>query len=118
MNLRSVVICFFALIIYSFQGSAQDTLPRFSLKNFGNNRIVIGWVNPFESLKQISIQRSFDSLKGYRTILSVADPSAVQNGFADTKAPNDHMYYRLFIMLDKGMFLFSEAKKPVKDTIS
>lgn len=104
------------LVLIRFSVSAQDTLPKFSVKNVGNNRIILGWVNNYQMVKQISIQRSFDSLGIYKTILSVADPNAVQNGFADTKAPNDHMYYRLFIMLDKGMFFFSEAKKPVIDT--
>jgi hypothetical protein len=96
---------------------AQDTLPKFSLKNVGNDRIVIGWVNNFSNAKQISIQRSFDSLTGYKTILSVADPTTQQNGFVDTKAINDHMFYRLYIMLDKGIFLFSEAKQPVVDSL-
>ena len=53
---------------------AQDTLPKFSLINAGNNRIIIGWTNKFENIKQISIQRSFDSLSGYKSILTVADP--------------------------------------------
>jgi hypothetical protein len=95
---------------------AQDTLPNFSLKNVGNNRIIVGWTNNFQSIKQISIQRSFDSLKGYKTILTVPDPTTPQNGYADTKATNDHMFYRLYIMLDKGIYMFSDAKKPVKDT--
>jgi hypothetical protein len=96
---------------------AQDTLPDFSLKNVGSNRIIIGWTNKFQNIKQISIQRSFDSLQGYKTILTVPDPTTPQNGYADTKAINDHMFYRLYIMLDKGIYLFSKAKKPVRDTI-
>lgn len=95
---------------------AQDTLPRFSVRNVGNNRIVIGWVNAYPQVKQISIQRSFDSLNFFKTILSVADPNAVQNGYVDTKAMNDHMFYRLFIMLDGGQFLFSPTKRPLVDT--
>lgn len=95
---------------------AQDTLPKFSLRNVGNNRIIIGWTNTFETIKQISIQRSFDSLTGYKTILTVTDPTTPQNGYADTKATNDHMFYRLYILLDKGIYLFSEAKKPLRDT--
>jgi hypothetical protein len=111
----------FFLLLLVLAGSsislfAQDTLPKFSVRNVGNNRYIIGWVNNFENVTQISIQRSHDSLKNYKTILSVADPKAKQNGFADTKAPNDHMYYRLFIVFDKGQYLFSEAKKPVLDT--
>lgn len=96
---------------------AQDTLPKFSLINAGNNRVIIGWVNKFENVKQISIQRSFDSITGYKSILTVADPTSPQNGFLDAKAPNDHMFYRIYIMLDKGMYLFTEAKRPVKDTL-
>ena len=95
---------------------AQDTLPKFSVNNAGNNRIIIGWTNNFENVRQISIQRSFDSLRGYKTILTVADPATQQNGYADTKATNDHMFYRLYILLDKGVYLFSEAKKPLRDT--
>jgi hypothetical protein len=116
MMQRFVVALFFLSFFCGVTAAAQDTLPRFSVKNFGNNRIVIGWVNPFEQLKQISIQRSFDSLKGFKTIMSVADPDAVQNGYADTKANNDHMFYRLFYVLEGGNFFFSEAKRPFLDS--
>ncbi|MCW3073809.1 MAG: hypothetical protein JWP69_878 [Flaviaesturariibacter sp.] len=91
---------------------AQDTLPRFTVRNAGNNRTIIGWVNTIPNITQISIQRSFDSLKDYKTILTVADPKAVQNGFADTKAPNDHMFYRLFYVIQGGSFYFTKAQKP------
>lgn len=95
---------------------AQDTLPKFLVKNAGNNRIVIGWVNTYQNITQLTIQRSFDSLSGFKSILSVADPLSPQNGYVDTKAANDHMFYRLYIQLDKGNYLFSAAKKPVLDT--
>jgi hypothetical protein len=104
--------------IFGSQASAQDTLPNFTVKHLGNNRIIVGWVNNYPVVKQISIQRSHDSLKNFKTILSVTDPAAIQNGFADKTAPNDHMYYRLFVNLDKGEFFFTESKQPVKDTMS
>lgn len=111
----------FALVlglIFSCSGLlAQDTLPKFSVRYVGKDRVIIGWNNNYQMVKQISIQRSHDSLTNYKTILSVADPNAQQNGFADTKAPNDHMFYRLFVVLDRGMFYFTEAKKPVIDTV-
>src|SRR5205085_2327143 len=66
---------------------------------------------------QITIQRSFDSLKNFKSILTVADPTIPENGYVDTKATNDHMFYRLYIMLDKGVFLFSDPKKPKFDSI-
>lgn len=95
---------------------SQDTLPKFTLKNAGNNRIIIGWTNHYHDIKQIGIQRSFDSLNFFKTILSVPDPSAVQNGYMDIKATNDHMFYRLFILLDKGVYLFSDTKRPLADS--
>lgn len=111
MKRLNFLFCF-GLVVLCSKGFAQDTLPKFAVRNVGNNRVIVGWVNNYPVIKQISIQRSFDSLKNYKTILSVTDPTAVQNGFADTKAPNDHMFYRLFINLDKGEFFFTEAKKP------
>lgn len=112
-----LLFCLLVLsLVLNVEGSAQDTLPKFSVNIVGKNKIIVGWVNNYYLVKQISIQRSFDSLKNYTTILSVADPNAKDNGFADTKAPNDHMFYRLFIVLDKGQFLFTAAKKPFIDT--
>ncbi|HVG13191.1 MAG TPA: hypothetical protein VM843_09315 [Flavisolibacter sp.] len=112
------VIIFCLLLAGATQGFAQDTLPKFSLRNVGNNRVIIGWINQFPTIRQISIQRSFDSLTNFKTILTVADPKAVQNGFADTKAPNDHMFYRLFYAMEGGSFYFTETKKPILDTAS
>jgi len=103
-------------LLFAAGAFAQDTLPRFSVKNVGNNRFIVGWVNNYDLVKQISIQRSHDSLRNYTTILSVTDPAARENGFADTKVPNDHMYYRLFIVLDKGQFIFTTPQRPVADT--
>jgi len=123
MAKRTLIVFLFLFFISNFlftRLSSQqqgDTLPKFSLKNVGGNRIVIGWVNEFETVRQISIQRSFDSLKNFKTILTVADPSIPENGYVDTKASNDQMFYRLYIMLDKGAFLFSDAKRPVLDTV-
>lgn len=114
---KLVPVFLFFCTLSAFSLQAQDTLPKFSLINAGGNRIIIGWVNKFENVKQISIQRSFDSLTGYKSILTVADPGLPQNGFLDAKAPTDHMFYRLYIMMDKGMYLFSEAKRPFRDTL-
>ena len=111
---------FFLLIIISLFTSivclGQDTLPKFTVTNAGPTRNIIGWVNTYGLVKQISVQRSFDSLTNFKTILSVADPNSRQNGFADTKAPNDHMYYRLFVVLGQGQFLFTASKRPEVDS--
>jgi len=110
LTLLSLATCFYL--------RAQDTLPKFSVRNVGNNRVIVEWHNKFETINQLSIQRSFDSLKNFKTILTVPDPSNPQNGYADTKAMNDHMFYRLYIMLNGGFYLFSESKRPVLDTVT
>jgi hypothetical protein len=110
-----------AILISFLAGFGQDTLPKFTVKNLGNDRtgtpnVVISWVNPFESLKQISIQTSHDSIRNYRTLMSLTDPNAKMNGFADKRAPNDHMFYRLFVVKGNGEYFFTAAKKPSLDT--
>lgn len=106
----------FLLLFICFTIQAQDTLPKFSVRNIGSNKYVISWYNNFKNVKQISIQRSLDSLKGFKTILTVPDPTTPENGFVDTKAINDHNFYRIYIMLDKGVYFFSASKKPVFDS--
>lgn len=113
-----VVFCSMYLASVTY---GQDTLPKFTVKNLGNDRdghpsVVISWVNPFDLLKQISIQTSHDSLRNYRTLITLTDPNAKMNGYADKKAPNDHMFYRLFVVKGNGDYFFSATKKPFFDT--
>ncbi len=106
-----------ALLFLSYFAAAQDTLPKFSVINRGSDRIIISWNNPFgKTLKQISIQRSFDSLKNFKTILTVPDPTIPQNGYVDSKAATEHMFYRLYILKDSGKYVFSITKRPKLDT--
>jgi len=82
-------------ILFCLGVAAQDTLPKFSAINAGKDRIIISWTNTYgRGIKQLSIQRSFDSLKNFKTILTLPDPTVPENGYVDTKAINDHMFYR------------------------
>jgi hypothetical protein len=104
------------LLSVSLQNAlAQDTLPSFTVKNrFG--KVILGWVNPYDSMVQMNIQRSPDSLKGYKTILTVADPSAITNGYYDAKAPDTRQFYRLFVMRTGGRYFFTRSQRPVVDS--
>lgn len=95
---------------------AQDTLPKFSAVLKSQNRIIISWANNYPVITQVSIQRSIDSLKNFKTILTVPDPSIPQNGFVDVKSPSPYVFYRLFIVLDNGQYLFSKSKRAAPDT--
>lgn len=115
--MRSLNLISFALLLFICQTTmAQDTLPKFNALTKGNNRVIISWTNTYKYVSQISIQRSTDSLRNFSTILTVPDPNVPQNGFVDSKGPNNHLFYRLFIVLDSGKYIFSRSKKATWDT--
>lgn len=114
--MRIVPAVLIALLCASFS-YGQDTLPNFSVNNRGQNRILISWYNKFNVVKQISVQRSFDSLTNYKTILTVPDPMNRQNGFMDTKAPQENMFYRLYLLLDGGNFMVTKPQRPIDENL-
>jgi len=103
------------LIFLSFSAFGQDSLPNITVKN-RSGKVILSWANPFSDIVLINIQRSPDSLKGFKTILAVADPKAVTNGFLDSKAPNTTQYYRLYVQQDGGKYFFTPSFKPYLDT--
>ncbi|HLF45784.1 MAG TPA: hypothetical protein VI548_05135 [Chitinophagaceae bacterium] len=112
--MRKTFLSFFIFI--ATLSPAQDSLPDFSVVNKGNNRIVISWNNKFKLTRQISVQRSPDSLNNFKSIVTVPDPMNRQNGYLDTRAPHDQMFYRLYILVDGSNFIFTKSKKPLTDS--
>lgn len=91
---------------------AQDTLPRFTATARAPGKILISWHNNYPVVSQISIQRSTDSLRDFTTLITVPDPHLPENGAVDNKAPHPNFYYRLFIVLDNGKYLFTHSRRP------
>lgn len=98
-----------------FPALCQVSLPNLTVKN-KSGKVIVSWTNPYKDVVQINIQRSTDSLKGFKTILTVADPAAVTNGFLDSKAPNATQYYRLYVQQEAGKYFFTGSFKPHLDT--
>lgn len=98
-------------IILCLQASAQDTLPKFQVLN-AKGRIVVAFYNPFDNALQVNIERSFDSVHNFTTINALSEPRPGLVTFRDAKAPNVHMYYRIFIQLSSG-YSFTHADTPV-----
>jgi hypothetical protein len=109
-------ILFAVSILLALNVQAQNILPDFSVTTRGKGKTIISWTNAYPIVTQISIQRSFDSLRNYKTILTVPDPHVLQNGFVDAKSPTDFQFYRLFIVLDSGRYLFTKPRRPTWDT--
>lgn len=95
---------------------AQEMLPDFSVYKAGGGKVVVAWQHNYPIVKQISIQRSMDSLNFFKTIATMPDPSLQQNGFADATATNDNMFYRIFVMFDGGKYISTKSKRPSVDS--
>ncbi|MCH5598573.1 hypothetical protein [Niabella ginsengisoli] len=110
-------ILFFLLtgVIYT-NVQAQEALPDFSVYKVGGGRVVVAWMHNYQAIKQISIQRSTDSLNFFKTIGTLPDPSLQQNGFADATAPSDNMFYRIFVMFEGGKYISTKSKRPTVDS--
>lgn len=105
--------CSFLLII-----QAQETLPKISVTELGS-KVLISWKNPFTNVTNIVVQRSADSAGGFKTIGSVINITATSNGFVDQQPFTFWKgYYRLFITLSGGTYIFTEALQPTLDTTS
>jgi hypothetical protein len=115
MKFFRAAICVILLVPALVPVYAGDTLPSFSVKN-RLGKIIISWVNNFPELVQISIQRSPDSLRGYKTILTVPDASAITNGYLDNKAPDQKSFYRLYVQQPGGKYFFTKPARPIVDT--
>ena len=112
--MKRLLLALFVLL--TLKSNSQNVLPDFSATTRGGGKTIISWTNAYPVVTQISIQRSFDSLRNYKTILTVPDPRVPQNGFVDSKAPTDFQFYRLFIVLDSGKYLFTKPRRAVWDT--
>lgn len=102
--------------IFAQKSIAQNTLPSFSLIE-RSGKVIIGWTNPNPELRQIIIQRSTDSSKGFRSIVSMLDPAAFTNGYVDKPIDPLSYYYRIFCTMPGGRYFFTEAKKPIKEIV-
>ncbi len=111
----TAAILFFLLFQAVDQVQAQDTLPQFSAIRRTGNRVLISWTNPYgNKIRQLSVQRSSDSSRLFKSIVTLPDPRMLKNGYVDSKSPDTLQFYRLYILLDSGRYIFSKAQRAVK----
>jgi hypothetical protein len=113
-NHRALFFFAFLTVVCTQKIRAQASLPDITVKSYGE-RIVVSWKNDYaKPISNISIQRSFDSLRNFSTIGTVLNPQNLENGYADDKAPYEKMYYRVFISFEGGNYAFSKIHRPEK----
>jgi hypothetical protein len=103
------------LLLSATHSYGQDTLPDFTALIRSGKRVQINWINPYgERTRQLSVQRSRDRQRLFKTIASITDPAAPRNGYLDQQFADTSYYYRLYILLDSGRYVFSTPRKAVK----
>ncbi len=106
---RALLMLFFSAFMIKVSG--QTTLPDFQvIQRNGVN--IISWNNENKELTQLIIQRSADSLIGFRSIVSMPDPTSSTNGFVDKKSGSKLFFYRIFYVMPGSRYVFTESKKP------
>ncbi|MEO6720741.1 MAG: hypothetical protein ABIN67_10245 [Ferruginibacter sp.] len=104
-------------IFFSGNIIGQDTLPQVSVFS-QSGKVIISWKNTYGAkITNINIQRSSDSLKRFTTIGTVLNPLNRENGYVDSKPPQDRIFYRVFIAFEGGDYIFSKSHQPVIDTL-
>lgn len=107
----------FCFVLSASSLFGQATLPDFTLKNT-DGKISVLWLNNYpKPVKGISIQRSYDSTKNFFSIASILNPQNSVNGFTDSMAPYNKMFYRLFIGFDTGVYVLTQSKRPEVNTV-
>lgn len=103
------------LLFFCLKSFSQDTLPKFSLIALKGDKAQISWTNSFNNCIQLSVQKSYDSLRFFQTIFSSLSPELPQNGYVDNKyIPQMRTYYRIFYVLEDGRYFFTQSKSAVK----
>lgn len=114
--IKKFSVYIFCILSFNILMAQQKTIPSITVKNI-NNKILVSWIHNFNiPIVTLNIQRSFDSLRNYKTIGSVLSPQSKENGYADLTPPNLKMYYRVFVAFDNGTYLFSNIYRPIQDT--
>lgn len=105
---KKIISIFIAVFFSNFLFS-QNPLPDFLIEKNNKGENVISWRNPFStSLIQITIQRSADSVRNFRSIYTSEKPGEPSGNYIDI--PNGKFYYRLFYMLKDGSYFNSAVK--------
>lgn len=100
------------LLMMGFAVGAQDTLPKFTIQDKGQGRIVVSWQNPYNNLVQLAVQRSYDSVKKFSSVYSATSPELPLNGFSDKIYPGAKVYYRIFYVMEGGSYYFTRSMRP------
>jgi hypothetical protein len=109
--MKKIFLLFFILFTAKNISLAQQNF-QVTVSGAGNTKVKVEWQNAYgDSIVQLNVQRSWDSVRNYRTIFVPLSPELPQNGYIDETAGYNGMYYRVFYVLADGSFYFTKAQK-------
>jgi len=106
---ESILVVLFCFVLNQLK--AQDTLPKFNIRDINDKKVLVTWINPYEfNCIQLAVQRSFDSTQFFSTIYSAQSPELPQNGIVELRMPKGvKVFYRIFYVLEGGKYFFSKS---------
>lgn len=119
LSFIALLLNIFTLCAYAQQEPSQQytppVLPDF-MALIKTGKIQLEWLSGFTNVKQIGIQRSLDSVLNFNTIAYASYPAQTRNVYLDTKPLPGSNYYRLFILLNTGRYMYSNTVLAVPDS--
>ena len=107
--LKQFLIVCFLFLLFTKINAQQVTLPLLNIKSIGT-KVIVSWKQDYKKvIATLNIQRSFDSLKNFKTIGEVLSPQSIENGYIDANAPYNKMYYRVFVAFEGGSYEYSNT---------
>lgn len=109
--MKKIVFLFLILIVSKNILQAQQKF-NVAVSKATETKVKIEWTNPYgDSVVQLNVQRSWDSVRNFRTIFVPLSPELPQNGYIDETDGYNTLYYRVFYVLADGNFFFTKAKR-------
>lgn len=108
MSKRTLGLCIFLNLFVGL--FAQEVgQPNFYLSKGKQGQVQVWWQNPSgKALVQVSVQKSLDSIKNFRTVYTSLTPEQATGHFEEPRT--GIYYYRLFYMFSDGRYNISSAK--------
>jgi hypothetical protein len=105
----------FIIILISASAAAFAQLPKIEVVH-ASGKNVISWINTYQGLESIDIQRSTDSTKGFITIGNLKKPAKGANSWSDPMPVAGKSFYQLIINFNPEVNWPSNRKSIVLDS--
>ena len=109
--MKKIFLLLILALVLKTTSHAQGNLAM-AISKVADTKVKIEWRNPYgDSVVQLNVQRSWDSVRNFLTVFVPLSPELPQNGYIDETDGYNARYYRIFYVLADGRFFFTRSKK-------